>query len=69
MTGLLKPTPELLTEISAAQAESLLAKLAETIYPFQCAHGRPSVVPVVNLAPPRPSPATDPGVVDWSRLM
>jgi DNA mismatch repair protein MLH3 len=69
MMNLLRVCPiRPLTELSAAQAESLLAKLAETIYPFQCAHGRPSVVPVVNLAPPRPSPAIDPGV-DWSRLM
>ncbi|GAA5866738.1 hypothetical protein JCM3774_001977 [Rhodotorula dairenensis] len=67
-------------ELTAAQAESLLAKLAQTAYPFQCAHGRPSVVPVVNLAPAaqqqqqqRPGLGTgrvyDLSGVDWARLL
>lgn len=29
--------------------ESLLARLAKCAFPFQCAHGRPSMVPIVDL--------------------
>ncbi|GAA5980009.1 hypothetical protein JCM10908_001497 [Rhodotorula pacifica] len=58
-------------ELTPAQAEALLAKLARTIYPFQCAHGRPSVVPVVNLATPPSLPVGGArhGGIDWARLL
>ncbi|GAA5832199.1 hypothetical protein JCM11251_004277 [Rhodosporidiobolus azoricus] len=35
--------------LSAAQSTSLLRALAMTKFPFQCAHGRPSMVPLVEL--------------------
>lgn len=34
----------------AEQAERLIDQLSQTRYPFQCAHGRPSLVPLVRLA-------------------
>lgn len=37
-------------ELSVAQAERLIAQLAQTRLPFQCAHGRPSLAPIVRLA-------------------
>ena len=42
------------TGLSAEQAKDLLKQLAETRFPFMCAHARPSIVPIVNL----PAPAT-----------
>ncbi|KAL8286717.1 hypothetical protein RQP46_004245 [Phenoliferia psychrophenolica] len=35
--------------LTDTQATTLLARLADTAFPFQCAHGRPSLVPIVNL--------------------
>ncbi|GME65362.1 DNA mismatch repair protein [Neofusicoccum parvum] len=35
--------------LSAAQCEELVARLAGCAFPFQCAHGRPSMVPLVDL--------------------
>ena len=32
------------------QCEILVRKLADCMFPFQCAHGRPSLVPLVDLA-------------------
>ena len=31
------------------QCEELVRRLAECVLPFQCAHGRPSMVPLVDL--------------------
>ncbi|RIA92058.1 hypothetical protein C1645_766016 [Glomus cerebriforme] len=36
-------------KLSLQQCEELIAKLAECDFPFQCAHGRPSMVPVLYL--------------------
>lgn len=35
--------------LSKDQCERLLAHLAKTRLPFMCAHGRPSLVPLINL--------------------
>lgn len=35
--------------LSKEQCEFLVARLAETAFPFQCAHGRPSLLPLVEL--------------------
>ena len=35
--------------LSAQECCALLLRLAETAFPFQCAHGRPTVYPIVNL--------------------
>ncbi|TVY28348.1 DNA mismatch repair protein [Lachnellula hyalina] len=37
-------------ELSREQCELLVRKLAGCMFPFQCAHGRPSLIPLVNLA-------------------
>ncbi|KAF8914223.1 hypothetical protein CPB84DRAFT_1758748 [Gymnopilus junonius] len=34
--------------LSESQCEKLVKQLAETVFPFQCAHGRPSLVPLVD---------------------
>jgi len=36
-------------ELSRAQCEILVRRLAGCLFPFQCAHGRPSLVPLVEL--------------------
>jgi DNA mismatch repair protein MLH3 len=36
-------------ELSKEQCEILVGRLAECKFPFQCAHGRPSLVPLVDL--------------------
>ena len=36
--------------LTRAQCEILVRKLADCMFPFQCAHGRPSLVPLVDLA-------------------
>ncbi|KAF3491979.1 DNA mismatch repair protein [Arthroderma uncinatum] len=35
--------------LSIMECESLVAKLANCAFPFQCAHGRPSMIPIINL--------------------
>lgn len=35
--------------LSVAQCQELVARLARCAFPFQCAHGRPSMVPLVDL--------------------
>ncbi|TRM68211.1 hypothetical protein BD626DRAFT_555063 [Schizophyllum amplum] len=52
--------------LSIAQCEKLIGKLSETAFPFQCAHGRPSLVPLIDIggkASSRPRPA-----LDWGSL-
>lgn len=48
--------------LSQDQACTLVERLARTEFPFQCAHGRPSLIPLVRImAPPsRPDPAPAP---------
>lgn len=36
-------------ELTQTQCESLLQNLADSMFPFQCAHGRPSLVPLLDL--------------------
>ncbi|EMD68349.1 hypothetical protein COCSADRAFT_79845 [Bipolaris sorokiniana ND90Pr] len=36
-------------ELSLAECRELVGKLAECVFPFMCAHGRPSMVPLVSL--------------------
>ncbi|BGP12776.1 hypothetical protein JCM10213_007290 [Rhodosporidiobolus nylandii] len=63
--------------LSPAQCASLLTSLAATRFPFQCAHGRPSLVPLVNLPSLRSSFGAGGGSagsragasgVDWAKL-
>jgi DNA mismatch repair protein MLH3 len=37
-------------ELTINQCEELVVKLSRCVFPFMCAHGRPSMVPLVNLA-------------------
>jgi DNA mismatch repair protein MLH3 len=36
-------------ELSREECEELVKKVSECVFPFQCAHGRPSMVPLVGL--------------------
>jgi DNA mismatch repair protein MLH3 len=36
-------------ELNTMECEELVGKLADCIFPFMCAHGRPSMVPLVDL--------------------
>lgn len=36
-------------EISAKQCENLVQRLADCAFPFQCAHGRPSMIPLIDM--------------------
>ncbi|KIO30923.1 hypothetical protein M407DRAFT_20045 [Tulasnella calospora MUT 4182] len=36
--------------LSVLQCETLISQLAEAIFPYQCAHGRPSVIPLAALS-------------------
>lgn len=38
--------------LSVEQCKNLVGELSDCIFPFQCAHGRPSMVPLVDLASP-----------------
>ncbi|GAA5949571.1 hypothetical protein JCM3765_002708 [Sporobolomyces pararoseus] len=57
------------------QAQALLESLAETKFPFTCAHGRPSIVPLVNFEHPfrlpqyRPQQVAQKSKIDWNRLV
>ena len=36
-------------ELTIQECEALVAKLVKCVFPFMCAHGRPSMVPLVDL--------------------
>lgn len=36
------------------ECSDLISRVSGCVFPFQCAHGRPSMVPVMNLGPARP---------------
>lgn len=55
-------------ELSSQQCTTLVARLAETNFPFQCAHGRPSLVPIVNLARAPTKTVMPARGIDWTRL-
>ena len=35
--------------LTATECHSLVSRLSRCLFPFQCAHGRPSMVPLVDL--------------------
>ncbi|GAA5834182.1 hypothetical protein JCM9279_004239 [Rhodotorula babjevae] len=55
--------------LTPTQSSALLAQLAETLFPGQCAHARPSMVPVVRLSAraAKEARARD-EEVDWARF-
>ncbi|KAI0720344.1 hypothetical protein C8T65DRAFT_634183 [Cerioporus squamosus] len=50
------------------QCKSLIARLSETALPFQCAHGRPSLVPLLDTGGAGCSDDSRAGI-DWSAFM
>ena len=38
--------------LSTDECSTLIQRLAESVFPFQCAHGRPSMVPLVDVSGP-----------------
>ena len=52
--------------LSRETCEELLLRLAKTDFPFVCAHGRPSMAPVVNLSRPEKPPSRRP--LSWKGL-
>lgn len=48
-------------ELSNEQCKVLISRLGECAFPFQCAHGRPSLVPLVDLGTLRTFTGTDDG--------
>ncbi|KAK4057695.1 DNA mismatch repair protein [Microbotryomycetes sp. JL221] len=54
-------------ELTPDQCRKLLKQLAKTTFPFQCAHGRPSLVPLVNLPADSNNAQFSHARVDWSR--
>lgn len=51
--------------LSIDQCERLMAQLAETAFPFQCAHGRPSLVALTGTSGPVPRRDSRGKEVDW----
>lgn len=51
-------------ELTKDECTSLVRRLATCAFPFQCAHGRPSMVPLVDLGP---SSSSGCFVGDWRR--
>ncbi|KAG8714261.1 DNA mismatch repair protein [Ceratobasidium sp. 394] len=47
--------------LDLGQCKHLMQQLSETVFPFQCAHGRPSIAPLTKVAGLKPRPV----VVDW----
>ena len=55
-------------ELSIEQCENLVRKLAECALPFQCAHGRPSMVPLVEMTPKAASRISEPTAFGARRI-
>ncbi|KAI0832649.1 hypothetical protein BC628DRAFT_1441564 [Trametes gibbosa] len=53
--------------LTADQCKTLLDKLSATALPFQCAHGRPSLVPLVEVCGPARQPTRSD--IDWSAFV
>ncbi|KDR84002.1 hypothetical protein GALMADRAFT_236565 [Galerina marginata CBS 339.88] len=55
--------------LSLTQCEKLVRQLSETVFPFQCAHGRPSLVPLVEAGQVQSNPLKRKRRRnDWTRL-
>jgi len=51
--------------LSLEQCEALVTNLSQTVFPFQCAHGRPSMIPLTGLKKFTVSPQI---TTDWTKL-
>lgn len=56
--------------LTVEQCQRLVYKLSQTSFPFQCAHGRPSLVPLMNIwdYPRHPTRQLERSQYRWSRL-
>ncbi|KIM46426.1 hypothetical protein M413DRAFT_441520 [Hebeloma cylindrosporum] len=55
--------------LSVTQCETLVKQLSKTVFPFQCAHGRPSLVPLIDTGEIQASTHIyKRGRKDWNRL-
>ncbi|THV08271.1 hypothetical protein K435DRAFT_707960 [Dendrothele bispora CBS 962.96] len=54
--------------LSKEQCERLVKELSNTAFPFQCAHGRPSLVPLANIGRPSDGVRTRESHLQWSAL-
>lgn len=52
-------------ELSVAQCRDLVQQLSQCTFPFQCAHGRPSIVPLTILEQPTLSTAKSSSGGSW----
>jgi len=52
--------------LAKEQCQRLISQLSETIWPFMCAHGRPSVVPLMDIDMGWHERAKR--CIDWDRL-
>jgi DNA mismatch repair protein MLH3 len=41
--------------LTLAECKSIVGQLSKCELPFQCAHGRPSILPVLKIVPERPT--------------
>ncbi|KAF9021517.1 hypothetical protein BDZ89DRAFT_1115916 [Hymenopellis radicata] len=53
--------------LTIEQCQKLVRQLADTVFPFQCAHGRPSLVPLTDIS--RTADAPNGAELSWSRLV
>ncbi|KAL5507833.1 MLH3 [Sanghuangporus vaninii] len=54
--------------LSMEQCKRLLRQLSMTAFPFQCAHGRPSVVPLTTVGPRLSTESAQTGNINWDSL-
>ncbi|KAI9574792.1 hypothetical protein HD554DRAFT_2050106 [Boletus coccyginus] len=52
--------------LNTEQCERLVKQLSTTVFPFQCAHGRPSLVPLTRLTPKNGGPKET--ELEWERV-
>lgn len=59
-------------ELSQSECGQLVQRLSRCAFPFQCAHGRPSMVPLVDLGSGAGRPWHDGqpvGLAEWKRWL
>ena len=54
--------------LTLGQCQRLVQQLSQTAFPFQCAHGRPSLVPLVHIDGIASLKRREALKIDWSKL-
>jgi DNA mismatch repair protein MLH3 len=54
--------------LSLERCRQVVRQLAECDFPFQCAHGRPALLPLTTLPPPPDAGEYAPAPLQWARL-